>query len=354
MNSSRIAGLDGLRAVSIGLVLFCHMCNGWWLAVYGAFGVSVFFVLSGFLITSLLCLEEDRHGVISLAGFYLRRALRILPPAILFLMVVQALGSIGRADVWPGDLLHSLLFVRNMTPGGGHTGHFWSLAIEEQFYLLWPLVFLLLRSDKRRLVFVASLFVVSPFWYFMRVHLQTGQINSGAFDIRSVWLLAGCTLALLRRDEKCAHALRAPLFQHATIPWLGVGLICYASSTLFRMGAFAPLTQSVGVVLVINYAVEHSGGFLNWAPMVWLGNLSYSLYLWQQIFCWQSKLGLLGHFPVNLVGAVAAASCSFYFLERPLANLRRRVPHIPNGILLRWSGSRSQIPVIATQQAEHG
>ena len=354
MEQNRIRGLDGLRAVSIALVLVCHHCRGLWFAQYGVFGVSVFFVLSGFLITWLLCVEEDRYRSISLGGFYVRRALRILPSAILYLVVVQTLGSMGRADVDPGDFLHSLLFVRNMTAGGEHTGHFWSLAIEEQFYLLWPVIFLLLGNRNRRLVFVGALFVFSPCWYFIRVHYLSGQLNPMSFDLRCVWLLAGCVLALARHDERLATTLRSRMLQHPTVPWLAVVFICYVGSTLFRIGALAPAAQAFGVALVINYAVEHQGGLLNWAPMVWLGNLSYSLYLWQQIFCWRSQLGIFGQFPLNVVAAVAAAACSFYFLERPLAAVRRRVPHIPNTNLFRWNRSWAHIISRAPQQAEHG
>ena len=192
-HSVRICGLDGLRAISIALVLYCHAREGYWLSANASFGVSVFFVISGFLITWLLCAEEEKTNTISLPSFYVRRAIRILPPAFLFLAVVGILGALKMADVQGGDLLRSVLFVRNLVPGGVHTGHFWSLSIEEQFYLFWPLIFLLLGNNARRLAFVVALFSVWPLWYYYRFHHQA---NAFAFDIRCAYLLAGCGLAL--------------------------------------------------------------------------------------------------------------------------------------------------------------
>jgi peptidoglycan/LPS O-acetylase OafA/YrhL len=333
----RIRGLDGLRAISIILVLVHHLGDPWSWSVYGKFGVQVFFVISGFLITWLLCLEEDKYGSISLAAFYVRRSLRILPPAFVCLLAVQVLGWYGLADVHPNDFLHAALFVGNMTKSGDHMGHFWSLAIEEQFYLMWPLLFLLLATNGRRLVFLAGLFLFWVPWYHFRV---TRTVMSGsAFDLHAEYLIAGCVLALARRDERILRTLNTRFLQMLAVPLLSVAAICYFKSPLFHVDSLIHPGCAIGVLLIINYAVESSGGFLNWRPLVWLGNLSYSLYLWQQVFCWHSQLGWLGHFPQNLLASLALASMSFYLLEQPLARLRRRVPHIPNRALLRLRDS---------------
>jgi peptidoglycan/LPS O-acetylase OafA/YrhL len=125
----------------------------------------VFFVLSGFLITWLLCFEEDKRREVSLPSFYARRALRILPPALVYIACVSFLGWLGLASVTRMEPLYAVFFVRNLMPDGGrHLAHFWSLAIEEQFYLLWPLAFLLLRSNSRRLICAVALFAMAPFW----------------------------------------------------------------------------------------------------------------------------------------------------------------------------------------------
>ncbi|MBV8782143.1 MAG: acyltransferase, partial [Phycisphaerae bacterium] len=148
----RIESLDGLRALAIVLVLAFHMresgafAHAWINAVAakGQFGVEIFFVLSGFLITMLLLREEQKHGRIDLKMFYIRRGFRILPPAMTYLLVVAVLAIVGVSTA-SGDLATSALFVRNFFSWGStDTGHFWTLAIEEQFYLLWPLALVVL------------------------------------------------------------------------------------------------------------------------------------------------------------------------------------------------------------------
>src|SRR5260221_4908735 len=140
----RIPSLDGLRAISIALVVWCHVGDGRGMYSYGSFGVTIFFVISGFLITHLLAAEEEKRGSVSISDFYRRRAFRILPPAILYLLVTAGLTS-------GVDVLHCLLFVRNLNPGSEVTSHYWSLSIEEQFYLIWPAAFVLLASNCGRL-----------------------------------------------------------------------------------------------------------------------------------------------------------------------------------------------------------
>src|SRR5262245_18321747 len=146
--SSHVPGLDGIRALAIGLVLFSHS------VIYDEFtglrpfglvagyaGVAVFFVLSGYLITTLLLREEDRTGGISLILCYCRRALRLLPALWLYLFVVGAMWLAGGLPHHPWhSFLRSLFYIRNLIGRGHETDHLWSLSIEEQFYLLWPVV----------------------------------------------------------------------------------------------------------------------------------------------------------------------------------------------------------------------
>jgi peptidoglycan/LPS O-acetylase OafA/YrhL len=343
----RIPGLDGIRALSISLVLFAHLAEGvsrW--SPYGGFGVEVFFVLSGFLITWLLCVEEDKRGVISLPSFYARRALRILPPAFLYIAFAFTLALFGLADVAPNEPLYCIFFVRNLMPNGGaHLSHFWSLAIEEQFYLLWPLGFLLLRSDKRRLVLALGLFAVAPFWNHWMFQLAGGatKVNAWRFDLRYSALMAGCCLALLRHDPDTRGLAANRILRSTPVALLALAVTVAGCAGLGR--GFAPSISFIGVAAFINFAVEREngliGGLLNWAPMIWMGQLSYSLYLWQQIFCSRSKIPWVGHFPQNLIAAFAAAAISYYVLETPLAGVRRRVPHLKNPAFLLGGAPRS-------------
>lgn len=146
----RITSLDGLRALSIGMVVAGHAAVrrgpaafGWWLALLGRpeLGVDVFFVLSGYLITRLLLDEERRSGGISLREFYLRRAFRILPALHFYVLVMAILCGAHLVGISAGSFIDALVFTRNygvFGGGGWWFGHFWSLAVEEQFYLAWP------------------------------------------------------------------------------------------------------------------------------------------------------------------------------------------------------------------------
>src|SRR5260221_2596508 len=150
----RIAGLDGLRAISIALVLTGHLAGTKFCyprAVYEQFGdlanlgVRVFFVISGYLITALLLDEHHKTGSISLRQFYLRRTLRIFPAFFAFMAAIVLLNARGLIDLFPGDLLHAASFTMNYHyVRAWWVGHLWSLSVEEQFYALWPAVLLLL------------------------------------------------------------------------------------------------------------------------------------------------------------------------------------------------------------------
>lgn len=320
--AGRLTGLDGLRAVSILGVLVAHVLEkrySW--AHHGGFGVEVFFTISGFLITWLLCSEDSKNGSISIRQFYVRRALRILPPAFAFLSAVFVLGLFHLAEVHPGDVFYSAAFVRNILGTGEHTGHFWSLAIEEQFYLIWPTVFLLLGSNRKRLIFIASLVVIFPAWFYYRVHYGA---NPGAFDVRCNFLLAGCGLALARRDQRLSSWLSAPWSRHLLVPVIALLPLGLIRSPYLLMDGLVGTVKSLAVAAIINYAVQRRGFILDSKPLVWIGQLSYSLYLWQQVFCWHSQIPWLGSLPFNLLAATAAAAGSYYLIERPALRLRDR------------------------------
>ncbi|MEO7329892.1 MAG: acyltransferase, partial [Minicystis sp.] len=154
----RIPSLDGLRAISILVVLFGHMAGTRNFAFsfldrlptseLANFGVRVFFVISGFLITRLLFEEHARSGTVSLRGFYLRRTLRIFPAFYVFVAVVLVLDRLGKITLLPYDALTALTYTMNFHPTASRSwqvGHLWSLSVEEQFYLLWPAIVLFTR-----------------------------------------------------------------------------------------------------------------------------------------------------------------------------------------------------------------
>jgi peptidoglycan/LPS O-acetylase OafA/YrhL len=331
----RLPGLFGIRAISIALVLLYHVGSSFLGPAFQQHrlrGVNVFFVLSGFLITYILCREEDKRGSISLKAFYVKRALRILPPAIPYLACLLILSALGILAVKFSDVAYCLLFVRNVFPipnfsGSSQTDHFWSLAVEEQFYLLWPLLLILLRNNRARLNFAVALLVFSPLWHVISYRLAGGPqfVNHVRFDLTYDPILMGCCLALMRRQPGLLPLLRSRWLQG---PWFVAAVLTCLGGALW-VGTVERITYFL-TALLINYAIEHEGGFLNLKPVVWLGKISYSLYIWQQLFCWGFSEHWLGRFPQNLIASVTVAIVSYHLIEQPFTRLRGRVRFSPN------------------------
>jgi len=330
-SGGRLPGLDGIRAISIAQVIILHLTENMGRAFsgLGEFGVDSFFVVSGFLITWLLCQEEAEHGAFSLPAFYARRALRILPPATVYLAVLCVLAVFDLVHLGPFDVFGSLLFLRNFRPGGcPQTVHYWTLAVEEQFYLMWPLLMLLLRSNRARLKACAILMAAYVVWTPLSARLAGGveYLNHGRFDQRCGPILVGCFLALMRFDEKFL-----PLVRSRWLHFPGFPLLAAAGVILLpQLPHEGDKAGYVAVGLLINYVVDHPGGPLNWGPVVWLGKLSYSLYLWQQLFLFGWSRHWIGQFPQNVVAGMVAACISYYLIELPFAEQRKKVRAIPN------------------------
>jgi len=169
MGSRRIPSVDGLRAISIGLVLFGHLAgtSNFFprstfapLGDFGNLGVRVFFVISGFLITFLMLDEIEATGTVSLKLFYLRRTLRIFPASYAYILFVLIASMLGLATLSPGDLFHGLTYTMNYDKHASWlVGHLWSLSVEEQFYLLWPVVIALFGIRHATLIASSALWI---------------------------------------------------------------------------------------------------------------------------------------------------------------------------------------------------
>jgi len=345
-HSGHIPGLDGIRALALGLVLFSHnviydrFTHLRPFAVAGFIGVGVFFVLSGFLITTLLLREEERTGSISLRLFYLRRALRLFPALWLYLLVIGLIWLSGGLPDHPWhSLVSSLLYVRNFVGRGHETGHLWSLAIEEQFYLLWPLVLVgLPRRNRLRLAIALGGLVSVTLWRVFAA--RAGLVSAGALYIRSDFRfdgpLFGCALALALRVAPRAvtwsnsTALRSGLLAIAGIAgiaaWVGLRL-----NYVVYPGTDTTVVCLLGVTLVLSQIGARGRGsnWLAWRPLVMLGQVSYGLYLWQQLFLGPSTEGFetIRAFPLGLVATFAVAAASYWCLEKPLLRLKDRKFH---------------------------
>jgi peptidoglycan/LPS O-acetylase OafA/YrhL len=341
MSSTRIPSLDGLRAISIGLVLISHLAgtrgfpvsadtmNPWSL---GSFGVTVFFVISGFLITGLLLDELRRTNGIRLGRFYFRRTLRIFPPYFALLVVLAAADAAGWITLNPRDLLHAATYTSNYHDARSwYVAHSWSLSVEEQFYLLWPAVLLLART-RRALIIAAAAMLFVPLvrlgeWELMR----SAQFGVGfRFETIADSLAAGCVLACVRHRLHASpvylRLLSSPAF--ILVPMAAVAANLMHDHPIIAFGAAATVIN-LCVALCIDWAVTFHDGrvgrVLNAAPLVFVGWISYSLYLWQQPFLNRDSTAWTAVFPTNIILTFAAAVASYYLVERAALQLRKRL-----------------------------
>lgn len=296
----------------------------------GELGVSVFFVISGFLITKLLLKERIERDDINLKRFYFRRALRIFPAFYAYLLILGILWSGGLISEEPQTFLRAGTYSWNYYFGGSafwFLGHTWSLSLEEQFYLLWPACLVLL-SPRRCRDFALAVIALSPAsrvaTYYLLPHWR-GHLGM-MLHTRLDTIMFGCWLALVWDNE---HFLSAA--QRLVRPWLvalaSLFLIFVDPLLLGRFRGYYSLPvgitlQAVCISLVLIYVVRQpgtsSGRFLNLPAMRHIGVISYSLYLWQQLFTPPGH----GLFPLNILAAFACAELSYRFLERPILQLR--------------------------------
>ena len=297
--------LDGLRGIAVLAVMATHF-NAPWIVNGGLVGVTLFFVLSGYLITTLLVTERESAGRIDLASFYVRRAARLLPALALVLVAVgTALVIDGRPGVALAGVVTSSLYVSNLAVAGGVVlgplEHTWSLAIEEQFYLLWPAI-LILAIARRRLLIALLIVGIG-----VSAALRLGPIT----DIERFWWLYHHTFT--RADALLVGCLLALVPFRPSLPTtiVGVATLVFLVVLPTDQGTFASLlllpTAIAGGIVVIS-----KPRWLGIAPLVAVGRISYGLYLW--------------HFPLAellpawaaFLGTFVLAGLSYRFVELPI------------------------------------
>ena len=333
----RMSSLDGLRAVSILMVLLGHLSGtrnfrsvDLGIGNYAHLGVTVFFVISGFLITSLLISEQEATGGISLKLFYLRRTLRIFPASYTYLIVLTALCAVGLITVPRVSMICAFTYTINYLPGHAwQVGHLWSLSVEEQFYLLWPFAFSALGRRKG----IGAAVAVMAFAIFARAGARVFLIGTAYRDLPMFPMVAdslasGCILALTRSR---LESQRWYLNLFRPVPALAIAAVIlilnrFAEYTV--IGILGTSIINIGIALLVHRCVfEHKdyvGAFLNWRPVAFIGVLSYSLYVWQQLFLNKNSSSWINAFPENILLAGGAALASYYLIETPMMGLRRR------------------------------
>jgi peptidoglycan/LPS O-acetylase OafA/YrhL len=326
-----LPGLDGMRALAVVAVILYHTNNGW---LSGGFiGVEVFFVISGYLITLLLIGEHEKTGRIDLKQFWLRRARRLLPALFLMMALLMVYSAIFERDTLGklrGDVIAGVAYVTNwyqIWTGAGYTAlldfaplrHLWSLAVEEQFYLLWPLIMLaLMRLGRRRLPEISRWLVLAAVLIAVVTALlyHPGQIGTAEVAPEAYWsigghpiskmdalylmtitratgLLLGAALAMIWRPVAVMRGPmrdKGPLLDLLAVVGLGaLGAMAWflhvqvdgrADPWLFRGGFLATDFATLLVIVAVTHRGAKMGMFLGAQPLNWIGTRSYGLYLY--------------------------------------------------------------------------
>lgn len=344
----RIPSLDGLRGIAILMVLIAHSEKGlpslyapiFQFAGNGVLGVSIFFVLSGFLIYNLSIHEIENTGSFNWRQFYLRRALRIFPCFYLYIAALLGLMSVGVVALSWQMIVSAATFSLNYRHVWDHTGagynyevigHYWTLALEEQFYLTWPFLIVLFKKGKLIPVLWAIM-ILSPLiraaCYFAAPDSrgQIGMMFHTSFD----FIAAGVLLGELLRKAPSKNRIES-LASRQWIVWSALFFLVFISPVLTaRFGGQYALTVGRFVELILLWIVIAAAvsfpqtllfRLLNWRPLAYVGILSYSLYVWNNLF-------LLGggqwynNFPCNFLGVIVMALLSHYCVEKPFIRLK--------------------------------
>jgi peptidoglycan/LPS O-acetylase OafA/YrhL len=347
-----IPSLNGLRAISILMVVFGHLnlrsFGGinipfpFFIFFNSGLGVNIFFVISGFLITKLLMEEENASSSINLKNFYGRRVLRILPAYYFLLLVYFILERFSVLHFTTSSWLSSIFYYKYITGGDWESGHFWSLSVEEHFYLIWPAIFLLFKKYRVGFAFLIILAV-----FFFRLNAYFHFLNVPVFDSdisifqRADALMTGCLLALF---EKSVVQKLHRFSRRWTTPFVLLLLIAFINSDFLTgwnmkyhlhlgflliplaVGASYSSITNVLIAILIIVSIKNAGwwfGFLNSSVMTVLGKLSYSIYLWQQLF-FSYRAGVFHSFPINILCITVMAGLSYFLIEKHFLRIKKK------------------------------
>ena len=336
------------------MVLVCHGAGAYGhrsndvLNYFGHLGVSIFFVISGTLITWLMIREKEETGSMSLGSFYIRRALRIVPVFWLFTLCVIALKSIHAVSISNLDILRAFTFTHNY-PLLGHQeyawwmNHTWSLSLEEQFYLVWPGLFALLATRQSRLL--AMVMAVSgPLLRTANYYLLPWSRGheGGMFQTHIDILMMGCLTAFVLDSPAWRERVRnippwpvllaSSLFLMGIQPYLETHHI---ASGLARaaLSAALPTIEAAAIAAAILVLVAGRPGmahaWLNQPVVMHIGQLSYGIYLWQQLLLSPGAASNVWSLSWRVAAIYAISLCSFRFVEKPFLKLRKKFRRVP-------------------------
>lgn len=344
--SQHIEGLDGLRGIAVLAVVIYHWMyfffpDYFYLLVSGGFiGVDLFFVLSGFLITWLCLLEYERHGGISVPRFYMRRALRLLP-ALVFLLLVVVVIDLVQGQVREQLLAYfSVLFyfnnwmVYSTLQNTAELGHLWSLSVEEQFYILWPLLLLLILGKLQRTVALALLLsiivAVAAYRFYLWEQGTNWLLIYLRTDLRVDALLIGA-LGAFAWKSGWQFPVSGKLFSMgcAVVFLILVHVLNAGEGFYYQFGALGTGLLTIAWILSCRDQQATRDSYLGWRFLQYFGTRSYGLYLWHfTVFFSLSSWSLSVPLPVlSVLGILAAlliTEFSWRYVEKPFNAIRHR------------------------------
>lgn len=339
-----IPGLDGLRAISVFIVIIAHM--GLEHIVPGGFGVTVFFFISGFLITRLLIAEHEKKGRIGLRDFYIRRFVRLYP-ALLFMVfaTTAAYMMIG----WGGpkllEFLSAVFYGTNIYQVSVRAGgelpfmpwtHLWSLAVEEHFYLVFPLFMVAMAGRWRRAAWgLGGVIIAVLLWRYVILtgtRLAPEDYSYMMTDARLDSLAWGCLLSVLLHHLRDAARLRWLIgYVPLALGFAAILISFFIRDETFRFTLRFTVQGAALFVLVLNLyffaPLRFAFSILDWKPLAWFGMVSYALYLWHVPIidmCVRAMGDSLSSRLIALPISVALAAISFYIVEKPFIKLRKK------------------------------
>jgi peptidoglycan/LPS O-acetylase OafA/YrhL len=332
-------GLDGLRAVAVLLVLVFHVAQPHRFA--GFIGVDVFFTLSGFLITTILVREIDRTRAIAFGRFYIRRFLRLYPALIVMLIVwtpaftwivPSATPAIAAKDALVAATYTSNIYMTWRGTWLGPFTHTWSLALEEQYYLIWPVVLLLVLRRTRRETLAVICFAAALVAAILTVHDFRYGAATYPLQSTSLGLLCGSALALAA-GMRPVRAMRGAAGASTGVALLVLELVAFSLTTAVPSGVYVVVSVVASSFLVASNGIgsgDHWVGRL--LTLRWLrdlGRISYGVYLWHYPVTLAAERGLaswtpIERFPLVAVISIGVAAVSFRYVESPFLRLKDR------------------------------
>lgn len=345
-----IQSIDGLRAMSVTIVFFFHAKDTEDLPeflhflgeyfFFGAFGVHIFFAISGFLITGLLLKEKVKTGKINLLSFYWRRSVRIFPVLYAYLLVLFALTYFYDLGTNNFMFISTALYLQNFGFYGGTwvLGHMWSLSVEEQFYLIWPSLLMFAKRFKYLpFIFTASVVLLCPiisavvylrptysYVLLAPILLNIPLILFGA--LAAFCLYKGWFNSIIAVISKPVFGLSIVL---AWLMYLPKVLLILAPFTVPFSNVFGSFFISIFILHIITIPKETIlYRVLNYPLIIYIGKLSYSIYIWQQLFLIPSNVSYHANvwwafFPLNMLMALTVAIFSYHFVEQPLLKFKK-------------------------------